>query len=440
MPFDESVQDEIRRFEEQFRNQPESLVFARLADAYRKSGDAVRALEVLEEGIRRHPDYLSAHIVSARTLRDLGRIDEARKAFERVIELDAENLVAIRGLAEMARESGDRESEISWLERLQAADPQGEESSARLAELREQPADSQRESSPGPTGGEWWNDPPPEALNPATSAPTGQGGSVNPDVEDVDPDSPISEVDDDGRGLVSELWSGPVVESAEEGAVAAFSEPLNAAILDDGLPAEVESEADGSAPAGAWWYEPREADDGQRDEEMEDPGDGEDADADLLTRTMADLYARQGLIDEAEAIYRELLVDRPEDEALRDGLDAVLGMRAARGARPSHSMQEAPEESTETVDATSRDEAIDHPAGSEAIDSVEPTRPPVEVAARERAAEPEDGQESEPAAAGELVSEELNRVLPEGEEIADRLPHRPVERTVLEEWLERLRS
>jgi Tfp pilus assembly protein PilF len=99
MPFEESVEDEIRRFEEQFRHQPESLVFARLADAYRKSGDLVRALEVLEEGIGRHPDYLSAHIVRARTFRDLGRAEEARSTFERVIEIDPQNLVAIRGLA-----------------------------------------------------------------------------------------------------------------------------------------------------------------------------------------------------------------------------------------------------------------------------------------------------------------------------------------------------
>jgi hypothetical protein len=44
---------------------------------------------------------------------------------------------------------------------------------------------------------------------------------------------------------------------------------------------------------------------------------------------MADLYARQGLVDEAAAIYRELLVDRPGDPdleralaGLQEGLEA----------------------------------------------------------------------------------------------------------------------
>ena len=48
MPLDESAEDEIRRFEEQFSQQPESLVFARLADAHRKAGDPHRALAKLD--------------------------------------------------------------------------------------------------------------------------------------------------------------------------------------------------------------------------------------------------------------------------------------------------------------------------------------------------------------------------------------------------------
>ncbi|MFQ5529096.1 MAG: hypothetical protein ACE5FP_01980, partial [Gemmatimonadota bacterium] len=55
--------EEIRRFEEQYRRMPDSLVFARLADAYRKAGDPNRALEILEAGISRHREYASAHIV-----------------------------------------------------------------------------------------------------------------------------------------------------------------------------------------------------------------------------------------------------------------------------------------------------------------------------------------------------------------------------------------
>jgi hypothetical protein len=127
---------------------------------------------------------------------------------------------------------------------------------------------------------------------------------------------------------------------------------------------------------------------------------------------MAELYARQGLIDEAEAIYRELMRDRPDDETLRDGLDAVLGMRAARGAA------RAPESRPES--------------GEEELPEPEPEPEPA-------------GPVSIPAA------QELTELLRAGEALVDRLPEpppvppEPVEeppqaRPVLEEWLRGLRG
>jgi hypothetical protein len=44
MSQDSSNDSEIQRFEAQYRENPDSLVFARLADAYRKAGYPKRAL------------------------------------------------------------------------------------------------------------------------------------------------------------------------------------------------------------------------------------------------------------------------------------------------------------------------------------------------------------------------------------------------------------
>jgi hypothetical protein len=62
-----------------------------------------------------------------------------------------------------------------------------------------------------------------------------------------------------------------------------------------------------------WWYE--------EDSERAEPEPSRDAD--LLTRTMADLYAEQGLHREAAEIYEELLKDSPDDPELLSRLDAV---------------------------------------------------------------------------------------------------------------------
>jgi hypothetical protein len=137
---------------------------------------------------------------------------------------------------------------------------------------------------------------------------------------------------------------------------------------------------------------------------------------------MAELYARQGLIDEAEAIYRELLRDRPDDATLRDGLDAVLGMRAARGAARAPDVRPEVDVGAPEVVELDSPASEPEPAGAEA-------------------AEPEPI----PAA------EELIDLLRAGEALVDRLPEPPLEspetldepaseRPVLEEWLRGLRG
>lgn len=439
MPFDESAEDEIQRFEEQFRSQPESLVFARLADAYRKSGDLQRSLELLEEGIVRHPDYLSAHIVRARTFRDLGRADEARSAFERVIELDSQNLVAIRGLAEIARESGDMVSELAWLERLELADPQSPDSGDRLTELRElRPPVDETTASPEagdlpeiPAGEEWWSDGPlasgTEEISgegdPETDDAGGPGDEATAGSDDPRPDEPESGLSE----LVAELWSGPAIPPVRGRVADSFAEELNSAILDDEPPAKSPAAEDPSI-ADAWWFEPP-AEPGEGE-----PGEGEseeadDQDADLLTRTMAELYARQGLVDEAEAIYRELLIDRPDDESLRAGLEAVLGMRAARGLRPSDSG------GTDTGPAAGADlgSAAEPDAAVESKPEIVPAGDGEPGPADPRTSEESDDETG-------TAADQLVRVLREGESLAARLPEPPEEKSVVERWLEGLRS
>jgi len=132
MHSDRIAGSEIRRFEEQYAENPESFVFARLADAHRKAGNSARALEILEQGLERHPDYLSAHIVCARCLMDLGRAGEATAAWTRVLDLDQHNVVALRELAELALEANQREDALRWSERLLQIDPLNEDA-LRLA-------------------------------------------------------------------------------------------------------------------------------------------------------------------------------------------------------------------------------------------------------------------------------------------------------------------
>lgn len=273
----ESPADEIQRFEEQYRRQPESLVFARLADAYRKAGQPDRALAVLEEGLRRHPDYPSGHIVQARALRDLGRIDETLESFRRVLELDGANLVAIRELAGLAEERGDLEEALHWYRRLAGIDPTDPQVERRVSELEDALAHGERGK---------------EEV--ASEEPEEEPAGVT---DDPPPAGEAAEGPED-------WWS----DSAVDLAPARPEDEVVEAILNGEVPETVRAE-------DTWWYEDV--------PEEDDPEPS--SDADLLTRTMADLYAEQGLHREAAEIYEELLRDSPGDPELLARLEKVRG-------------------------------------------------------------------------------------------------------------------
>lgn len=331
--------DEIRRFEEQYRRNPDSLVFARLADGYRKAGEPDRALEILDEGIRRHRDYPSAYIIRARTFIDLERAEDADAAFRHVLELDAQNLVAMRGLADLSEERGDRGAAAEWYERIVAQDPLNAEASEALVRLRgEREGDGVRGPAPGglpplePTSEEWWSSSTPVAPfeEAIANAPSPAHSGRDPLPDDV-----AGELEMIGAELASDVEESrgsadlgfdeivlPTSETTQTSAAGdAFAdlegegqaEPVEADVEDIGAEGpEPMSEPSSAEDSGsAWWFE--------------DPGETDSAeDGDLLTRTMADLYARQGLVEEAAAIYRELLVDRPGDPDLERALADLL--------------------------------------------------------------------------------------------------------------------
>jgi tetratricopeptide (TPR) repeat protein len=376
MPPGSADNEEIQRFEDQYRRNPDSLVFARLADACRKAGDPERALTLLRDGIQKHPDYPTAHLVRARSLVDLGRPAEAEESLRRVLELDAQNLVAMRDIAVLAEERGDPLEAVHWYEQIAALDPGNPEAAEALDRLNDSLPSTPPGLEPLPAPHEeWWSSPTLEIND---------DEAVEPAMYEVgEPDAPEAEVpqpppEPDERQAPVELsaddlrptWSDPDVV-IEEGAAAELD--ALAAELDAGMeadravdepavdePAVDEPDPDeGRARTTAWWFE--------------DPADAEredtDEDGDLLTRTMADLYVKQGLLEDAAAIYRELLADRPDDDDLRRALRDVEGQLAGPEASPADA--EPAEEAAGQEAASVEPVASPEPAEPEAVESAE---------------------------------------------------------------------
>ena len=92
---------EIEKLERRYQENPQGLTFAPLAEAYRKSGDPQRAIGVLTPGLELHPDYIPASIVLGRCHLDLKDDAAAEQAFAHVLELDTENVIALKALADI---------------------------------------------------------------------------------------------------------------------------------------------------------------------------------------------------------------------------------------------------------------------------------------------------------------------------------------------------
>lgn len=96
---------------------PEGRAFAPLADALRRMGRHEEALEVLAEGLERHPSFASGHVVAGRVHRDRGETDDAVAAFRRVLDLDDDNVMALHGLGRMLVARGHSEEAGKLLSR-----------------------------------------------------------------------------------------------------------------------------------------------------------------------------------------------------------------------------------------------------------------------------------------------------------------------------------
>src|SRR5476649_774177 len=115
--------DELRK---KFDENPRRY-FAPLANEYRKSGDLEQAVFICQEYLPQQPGHMSGHIVYGQALYEMARLEEAQIVFETALSLDPENLIALRHLGDIARQTGDTNAARIWYQRVLEADPRNEE-------------------------------------------------------------------------------------------------------------------------------------------------------------------------------------------------------------------------------------------------------------------------------------------------------------------------
>ncbi len=127
--------DELKkRYEENPRR-----FFAPLANEYRKAGDLEAAIDLCKMHLEEQPGHLSGHIVYGQALYESSRPADARAIFEAALQLDPENLIALRHLGDIAKSDGDAPTAKHWYQRVLDADPRNEEVTALIESLGQAP-------------------------------------------------------------------------------------------------------------------------------------------------------------------------------------------------------------------------------------------------------------------------------------------------------------
>ena len=361
---------EIDKLEARFRDNPKGRNFAPLADAYRKAGLIDNAIDLCQNGLTLHPDYVSAHIVYARCLIDKKDDNAAHGVFKQVLELDRENIIALRGLAELADRNGKYEEEVEWLSRLLNVDPMNGDAAEALARAKGKVATKPSEATPEaatapmekPDFAVEHEEPVPVELTKASRASTAapevenfenpisfnanahaaakaEGLEVQEDVE-LNPQE-IEQVEIEGLARTQYEGSGMFKLDALERPASEGAPDLDEALPPVDLPLIMPDEEMWAPahppppqpppppvpppppPRAAAPSQPVPAavalsdDDGAADTATLSQAEP------VLTETMAELYLKQGHQQDALRVYQALLAQRPNDAKLRSKVEQL---------------------------------------------------------------------------------------------------------------------
>jgi tetratricopeptide (TPR) repeat protein len=319
---DKLLDPEIERLTELYEKDPTSRVFAPLADAYRKSRLYDEAVDILKKGLEFHPDYVSAHLVLARCYREKNMLQLAKGSFERVLELDQQNVIALRLLGDILQSTDDMKGALSRYHDVLAIDPGNSEVQELVSRL--------------------------EATMPAEQ---------RSDVEPIEPSALTSLESSD-----SDAGSETPQKSEEETDVLSAPEVAPRFAEDD-----LEMKEEDPAEKNFILLTP-DAAPSVDEEEVQGLKEGVKG---FATVTLAEIYEGQGFLEKALDVYKQLLEKRPDDERIRErieslsarlqppstpeieqqkeSLSSLLEDRAAKGAQiETHQPTEGPEKKDQT--------------------------------------------------------------------------------------------
>ena len=137
MKMQRSIKEEVKFLQGKLEKKEDSILFARLADAYLQMDRVDDAIELCEKGIKKHPFYVTGHYVLGKCYLKKKLFDQAEKELKRVLLFDPKYIAAHRDYGELMAQIGWHNTcEMSYEEILRI-DPFNEAAKKRLQELKQ---------------------------------------------------------------------------------------------------------------------------------------------------------------------------------------------------------------------------------------------------------------------------------------------------------------
>jgi tetratricopeptide (TPR) repeat protein len=380
--------DDLRR---RLERDPGSRLFAQLAEEYRKAGSHADAIRVARTGLAQHPSYPSARLTLGRALLESGDPGGARAELETVLREAPDNILASRFLGQALEALGELEPALAQLQKTLKMAPGDRQLERQVVALESRLRSPQppspppvepaldsaaawqvtppgvRPMSPAPPEAEGselpptirihppaeqaprgWRAPAPPPL-PSTAAPPAAPKSAPPSPAPPPPPtlgqtSPLRAAPPPAPPPAAAAVApapGPAPPAAEDSDVAPTlptAKPPGFGLADEAaaptLPPRVvaaeetvfEAEAP-PAPPSAPAEEPAGAATRAAGEVTSPAG------TPFSSSTLAELYLRQGLVDRAVEIYRQVVTEEPRNERARARLAEIESARPTSEAR-----------------------------------------------------------------------------------------------------------
>lgn len=319
------------------KTDPKSRLFYQLAEELRKSGQHDEAEQVLRSGLQVYPTYLAAWVSLGRTLRDKKNDGAAVEALNKALQLDPGNVVAARLLGDAYLALGEKVEAIKKYKlvlALLSTDDELRETVARLDRELHPPQVAAAEPQDEPLAPEPVAAPQSDAFAAAAPAPPAAPAeepfpSAEPRAVAAMEESPFDKTvppfAEAERILGEELRIEEATADAEPMSRAhdesPFEEPVSGFTS-----ATLEIEASSGFhidPAPAVAEVPAPVYEEQEEISTAAPAAASPAEDVGNTLTMADLYVRQGLVEDARHIYENILARDPGNDEVRAKLDAI---------------------------------------------------------------------------------------------------------------------